>query len=269
MTMRARLAVFSLLPLMLWGQSSRQQPGDQKQLLRQVAFEQKLNAQLPLDLEFRDETGRTVKLAEYFVDKPVLLIPVYYECPMLCNLSMGEVVKTLRTMKQTPGKDFRVVMFSFDPKEKPELAAEKKKAYLKRYGRPETADGWTFLTGEEGNIKKLTDSIGYRTAYDPSIQQYAHAAGFVIATAQGKVSRYLFGLEYSARDVRLGLLESSQGKIGDPVGQLLLMCFHYDPKSGLYTMSVITVMRAAGVLTIACIGGFLIVNFRRERRQRA
>jgi protein SCO1/2 len=267
--MFVRIAVFGLLPLVVWGQSSRQQPGDQKELLRQVTFEQKLNAQIPLDLEFRDETGRAVQLREYFNDKPVLLIPVYYECPMLCNLSMSEVVKTLRTMTMKPGKDFRVVMFSFDPKEKPELAAEKKKAYVKRYGRPETADGWTFLTGDEANIKKVTESIGYRTAYDPSIRQYAHASGFVIATAQGKVSRYLYGLEYSARDVRLGILESSEGKIGDPVGQLLLMCFHYDPKSGLYTMNVLTAMRAAGLLTIACIAGFIFVNFRRERRQRA
>jgi len=266
--MRAVLAITMLMAFPAWSQSSRQTPGGQTALLKQVAFEQKLNAQLPLGLTFRDETGRTVELREYFKNKPVVLLPVYYECPMLCNLSMSELVKTLKTLSIEPGKDFHVVMFSFDPKEKPELAAQKKAAYLKRYGRPHTAAGWTFLTGEEANIKQLTESMGFRYAFDPSIQQYAHAAGFVVATPQGRISRYLFGIEYSARDLRLGIVESSQGKIGDPVAQLLLTCFHYDPSSGRYTMNVIFAMRMAGVLTVALIGGFLIVNFRRERRQK-
>ncbi|MCC6393069.1 MAG: SCO family protein [Bryobacterales bacterium] len=252
-----------------WAQSSRQNPGDQTQLLKQVAFEQKLNAQLPIGLPFRDETGRTAPLGEYFQGKPVVLVPVYYECPMLCNLTMSSLVKTLKTLPLTPGKDFRVVMFSFDPREKPELAAEKKKAYLKRYERTGTDAGWSFLTGEEENIKKLTESMGFRYAFDPTIQQYAHAAGFVVATPDGRLSRYLYGIEYSARDLRLGILESSKGKIGDPVGQLLLMCFHYDPSSGKYTLQVLTALRAAGVLTLAVIGGFLIVSFRREKRQKA
>jgi protein SCO1/2 len=264
--MRLVLAFICVLPVLTWGQSSRQNPGTQTELLKQVGFEQKLNSQLPLDLVFRDETGRSLALKELFRDKPVLVVPVYYECPMLCNLTMSELVKTLRTLTIEPGKDFQIVMFSFDPKEKPELAAEKKKAYLKRYGRPHTAPGWTFLTGDEPQIKALTESMGFRYAYDPSIQQYAHAAGFVVATAQGKLSRYLYGIEFSARDLRLGVVESSQGKIGDRVAQLLLTCFHYDPTSGRYTMNVLTTMRIAGALTLACIGGFLIVNFRRERR---
>lgn len=266
--MRATLAVLFLLATTGWSQSSRQTPGGQTELLKRVAFEQKLNSQLPTGLTFRDETGRTVALKEYFGKKPVVLLPVYYECPMLCNLSMSELVKTLKTLQIEPGKDFHIVMFSFDPKEKPELAREKKAAYLKRYGRPHTAEGWTFLTGEEENIRQLTESMGFRYAYDPSIQQYAHAAGFVVATPEGRISRYLFGIEYSARDLRLGIVESAQGKIGDPVAQLLLTCFHYDPTSGRYTMNVMVIMRLAGALTVAVIGGFLIVNLRRERRQK-
>lgn len=266
--MRAWMLAFGLVPLAVWGQSSRQTPGGQTELLKQVAFEQKLNSQIPLDLSFKDETGKSVQLRDYFTDKPVVLVPVYYECPMLCNLSMSELVKTLRTMRMEPGKEFRIVMFSFDPKEKPELAAEKKKAYLRRYGRPHTEAGWTFLTGDEPSIQRVTEAIGFRYALDPSIQQYAHGAGIVVATPKGRLSRYLYGIEYSARDLKLGIVESSEGKIGDPVAQLLLTCFHYDPTSGRYTMNVLTTIRVAGLMTLAMIGGFLIVSFRRERRQK-
>lgn len=265
--MRIGLVALTLVAA-AWGQSSKQTPGVQENLLKEVAFEQKLNNQLPLDLPFRDEAGRDVKLGDYFTDKPVLLVPVYYECPMLCNLTMTELVKTLRLVTLNPGLEFRVVMFSFDPKEKPELAAEKKKAYLKLYKRPGTEEGWTFLTGSEGSIQSLTSAMGFRYSYDATIKQYAHAAGFLIATPAGKVSRYLFGIEYAARDLRLALVESSAGKIGDPVSQLLLMCFHYDPTSGRYTMGVLTAIRAAGLVTVALIGGFLILSFRREKRQR-
>ena len=267
--MRPAIAILFLTAATGWSQSSRQTPGGQTELLKRVAFEQKLNSQLPLDLVFRDESGQSYPLRHFFGKKPVIVLPVYYECPMLCNLSMSELVKTLKTLKIEPGKDFHIVMFSFDPKEKPQLAAEKKAAYVKRYGRPDTAPGWSFLTGDEENIRHLTESMGFRYAFDPSIQQYAHAAGLVVATPQGRISRYLYGIEYSARDLRLGIVESSQGKIGDPVAQLLLTCFHYDPTSGRYTMNVMVVMRLAGVLTVAVIGGFLIMNFRRERRQKA
>jgi len=268
--MRIGLAVLTLVSaIAAWGQSSKQTPGDQTSLLKQVAFEQKLNTQLPLDLTFREETGRTVRLGEYFTDKPVMLVPVYYECPMLCNLTMTGLVKALKAMQKEPSKDFHVIMFSFDPKEKPELAAEKKRAYLKRYDRPGTDAGWTFLTGEPASIEALTNAMGFRYAYDPTIKQYAHAAGFAVATPKGRLSRYLFGIDYSTRDIRLALAESAEGKIGDPVSQLLLTCFHYDPTSGKYTMNVLTTIRAAGILTIAMIGGFLILSFRRERRQKA
>ncbi len=262
--------VLILVPLLLPAQSSRQTPGGQTEILKQVAFEQKLNAQLPLDLKFREETGREVRLGDYFTNKPVIVVPVYYECPMLCNLTMSSLVKTLKTLgSMNPGKDFQVVMFSFDPRETPQLAAEKKHAYLKRYDRPGTENGWTFLTGQEAPVRALTEAMGFRYVYDPSIQQYAHAAGFVVATPQGKISRYLFGIEYGARDLRLGLLESGNGKIGDPVGQLLLLCFHYDPASGKYTMNVLTAVRIAGLLTLGAMGAFLIVSFRRERRRKS
>lgn len=266
--MRSWIAALSLVTVG-WGQSSRQTPGNQTELLKQVAFEQKLNTQLPLDLLFRDETGREVKLREYFTDKPVVLVPVYYECPMLCNLTMSSLVKTLKTLPLNPGRDYRVVMLSFDPKEKWELAAEKKKAYLKRFDREGTETGWTFLTGDEANIKALTESMGFRYAYDPTIEQYAHAAGFVVTTPEGRLSRYLFGIEYRARDIRMAVIESAKGKIGDTVGQLLLMCFHFDPASGKYTMGVLTAIRIGAVLTLSVLGGFLIISFRRERRPKS
>ena len=261
--------LMAALTLPLCAQSSKETPGGQTELLKQVGFEQKLDAQLPLQTTFRDETGRTVALGEYFTDKPVVLVPVYYECPMLCNLTMGDLVKVLKILTLQPGKDFRVIMLSIDPREKPELAAEKKKAYLKRYEKKGTDAGWTFLTGDEPSIKAVTQSIGFRYAFDPTIQQYAHAAGFVVATPKGRVARYIFGIEYAARDIRMAIHEAGEGKIGDPVAQLLLMCFHYDPTSGKYTVAVITVLRTAGVLTLSLIAGFLIFNFRRERRQRA
>lgn len=262
----ALLLLAASLPLS--AQSSKDTPGGQTELLKQVAFEQKLDAQLPLQTPFRDETGRNVTLGEYFTDKPVVLVPVYYECPMLCNLTMSDLVKVLKILTLQPGKDFRVIMLSIDPREKPELAAEKKKAYLKRYEKKGTDAGWTFLTGDEPSIKAVTQAIGFRYAFDPTIQQYAHAAGFVVATPKGRVARYIFGIEYAARDIRMAIAEAGDGKIGDPVAQLLLMCFHYDPTSGKYTVAVITVMRAAGALTLSLIAGFLILNFRRDRRQR-
>jgi protein SCO1/2 len=262
--------VLVLVHFGLLAQSSRQTPGGQTEVLKQVAFEQKLNAQLPLDLKFREETGREVTLREYFKDKPVVVVPVYYECPMLCDLTMSSLVKTLKTLRShNPGQDFQVVMFSFNPKETPQLAAEKKQAYLRRYDRPGTENGWRFLTGEEASVRALAEAMGFRYVYDPTIQQYAHAAGFIVATPQGRISRYLFGIEYGARDLRLALNESGIGKIGDPVGQLLLLCFHYDPTSGKYTMSVLTAVRAAGLLTLAIMGTFLIVSFQRERRRKS
>lgn len=261
------LGVAGWTQLSLFGQSSKDTPGGQTAMLKQVGFEQRLDTQLPLHLAFRDESGQTVALSNYFKDKPVVLVPVYYECPMLCNLTMSGVVKALKVLPINPGKDFHVIMFSIDPKETPALAAEKKKAYLRRYERPGTESGWTFLTGDDPQVQALTTAIGFRYAFDPTIQQFAHAAGFVIATPQGKLSRYMFGMDPSPRDLRMALKESSQGRIGDPVAQMLLMCFHYDPTSGKYTMGVITAIRAAGVLTVALIGGFLFLSFRREKRQ--
>jgi protein SCO1/2 len=264
-----RLLAVSACALSAWAQSSKVNPGGQMEMLKQVSFEQRLNAQLPLDLQFRDEEGRTLALKDLFKDKPVIIAPVYYECPMLCDLTMSGVVKALRTLKLEPGKDFEMVMLSFNPKETPVIAAEKKRAYLKRYNRPGTENGWHFLTGDEPQIEALTQAMGFRYVYDPTTKQYAHAAGIVIATPQGKLSRYIFGMDPAARDVRLGIVDSALGKVGDPVAQLLLMCFHYDPTGGKYTLNVLTAVRIAGALTLAVMGGFLIVNLRRERRQRA
>lgn len=260
------LVIHSLLTVHASAQSSKVTPGGQMEMLKQVAFEQKLNNQLPLGLSFRDETGRSLPLQELFKDKPVIIAPVYYECPMLCDLTMSGVVKALKTLKLEPGRDFEMVMLSFNPKETPDLAAEKKKAYLKRYARKGTDQGWHFLTGEEPQIRQLTEAMGFRYVYDPSTKQYAHAAGIVVATPQGRVGRYIFGMDPSARDIRLAVVDSSQGKIGDPVAQLLLMCFHYDPSGGKYTLNVLTAVRVGGGLTVALMGAFLIISLRRERR---
>ncbi|MCS7026892.1 MAG: SCO family protein [Bryobacteraceae bacterium] len=266
-TQRAWVLVLAAAGL-LSAQSSKLNPGSQMEMLKQVAFEQKLNTQLPLELVFRDEEGRSVALKQFFHKKPVILAPVYYECPMLCDLTMSGLVKALRTLRLDAGKDFDVIMLSFNPRETPVVAADKKKAYLKRYNRPGTEHGWHFLTGDEPQIRALTEAMGFRYVYDPTTKQYAHAAGIVIATPEGRLSRYIFGMDPSARDVRLGLVESAQGRVGDPVAQLLLMCFHYDPAGGKYTLNVLTAVRLAGALTVALMGGFLIVNLRRERRQR-
>jgi protein SCO1 len=263
---RFALVIQSLFTFHALAQSSKVTPGGQMEMLKQVAFDQKLNNQLPVDLIFRDETGRKLALKELFKDKPVIIAPVYYECPMLCDLTMSGVVKALKTLKLNPGSDFEMIMLSFNPTETPDLAAQKKKAYLRRYARQGTDHGWHFLTGEEDQIKPLTEAMGFRYVYDPTTKQYAHAAGIVIATPEGRVGRYIFGMDPSARDIRLALVDASQGKIGDAVAQLLLMCFHYDPAGGKYTVNVLTAIRVAGGLTVAVMGVFLFFGLRRERR---
>lgn len=262
-------ALFVLIAVAAQAQPSKETPGNQLEMLKQVGFDQKLNAQLPLDLPFRDHTGKEVTLGSYFQDKPVVLIPVYFECPMLCNLSMAGLVKSLKVLSFQAGKEYKVLMYSIDPKETPELAAEKRKAYMKRYHRPGTEDGWNFIVGNEESVRRLSESIGFRYVYDPTIKQYAHAAGVIVATAKGRVSRYLYGIDYAPKDLKMGIVEASDGKIADPVSQLLLLCFHYDPTSGKYTMAIMTVVRAAGILTLLAMGMFLVGTLRKERSRAA
>jgi protein SCO1/2 len=234
--------------------------------LQGVGIQQKLDQQVPLNLEFRDETGRAVPLASFFHGKPVLLALVYYRCPMLCTQILNGVASSLKAVSFDPGQDFEVVSVSFDPKDTPELAASKKQSYLRRYGRANTANGWHFLTGDPANIKALTDAVGFHYKYDAASDQFAHASGIMILTPEGRLSRYFYGVEFAPRDVRLGLVEASANQIGNPVDEALLFCFHYDPVTGKYGAIAINLLRAAGA-GFALVGGvFLFFAWRREVR---
>jgi protein SCO1 len=228
--------------------------------LREVGIEQKLDQQLPLDLVFHDESGQEVKLGQYFGQKPVVLAFVYYDCPMLCTQILNGMVTSFRVLPFQVGKEFDVVTVSFDPRETSALAAKKKKVYvdyLPEKMRPSAANGWHFLTGDQTNIGKLTEAAGFRYHYDEATKQFAHASGIMVATPHGKLSRYFYGVEYAPRDLRLGLIESSAEKIGSPVDQLLLYCYHYDPATGTYGMAIMRTMRIAGVLTVLAIVAML------------
>jgi len=235
--------------------------------LTNVGIDQKLDQQVPLDLKFKDEFGREMPLSAYFSGhKPVILALVYYQCPMLCTMILNGVEGSLKGMSLNPGQDFEVLSVSFDPKDTPALAASKKQMYLRRYGRPGTANGWHFLTGDERNIKALTDAVGFRYTYDKASQQFAHASGIMVLTPEGRISRYFYGVEYAPRDLRLGLVEASQSKIGTPVDQILLFCYHYDPATGKYGAFAINLVRiAAASFTLVC-GAFLFFAFRRDFR---
>lgn len=229
--------------------------------LQDVKIEQKLDQQLPLDLVFRDESGQQVKLGQYFGNKPVVLSLVYYDCPMLCTQVLNGMVTSFRVLPFQIGKEFDVVTVSFDPRETNALATAKKKVYvnyLPERMRAGANDGWHFLTGDPASIEKLTDAVGFRYHYDEATKQFAHASAIMVATPQGRLSRYFYGIEYAPRDLRLGLIESSANKIGTPMDQLLLYCYHYDPATGKYGGAVIRVMRVAGVITVLGILAMLL-----------
>jgi protein SCO1/2 len=234
--------------------------------LRDVGIDQRLNEQVPLDLTFRDETGKTVQLRQYFGQRPVVLILAYYECPMLCTMVLNGALRAFRALSFDVGDEFQVVTVSFNPKETPELAAKKKKSYMEAYERAGAAEGWHFLTGDEPAIKSLTQAVGFRYKYDPETEQFAHASGIMVLTPQGRLARYFYGIDYGPKDVRLGLVEASEGKIGSPVDEVLLYCFHYDPKTGTYGAVIMNIVRVAGVSTLVILGTFMIVMFRRDRR---
>ncbi len=238
------------------------------ELLRGVGIEQRLNAQVPLDLILRDEGGQEVRLAAYFGDKPVILSLAYYECPMLCTQVLNGLASALKVLSFDIGKQFNVVTVSFNPNDTAALAAAKKQTYLKEYGRPGAADAWHFLTGDAAAIARLTESVGFRYRYDPEHRQYAHAAGIMILTPQGKIARYFYGVEFAPRDVRLALVEAAGSRIGSPVDQLLLFCFHYDPATGRYGAVVMNVVRVAGALTVLALTTFLIIMWRRDAAQK-
>jgi protein SCO1/2 len=233
--------------------------------LRNVSLDQRLNQQVPLDLQFRDESGRELPLSSYFGRRPVILALVYYQCPMLCTQILNGLTISLRGMSLESGRDFEVVTVSIDPTETPELAARKKDQYLRRYARGSA--GWHFLTGAEPQIRQLASAVGFRYAYDPRTKQYAHASAIMVLTPAGKLSKYFYGIEYASRDLRLGLVEASEEKIGTPVDQLLLYCYHYDPHTGKYSAIVMNIVRLAGALTLAIFVPLLIWAWRRDLRR--
>jgi protein SCO1/2 len=243
--------------------------GNQPAVLREIGIDQRLDRQVPLDLVFRDETGKSVHLGDYFGEKPVLLSLVYYECPMLCTLVLNGLLRSLRALAFDVGKQFNVVTVSVDPGETPSLAAAKKAEYIQKYSREGAEKGWHFLTGEEDSIQALADAVGFRYVYQPDRDEYAHASGIMILTPQGKLARYFYGIEYSTRDVRLALVEASANKIGSPVDQLLLYCYHYDPVTGKYGLLIMNTIRLAGLATVLALGVFMFVMFRRDRLQKS
>ncbi|MCA1562571.1 MAG: SCO family protein [Acidobacteria bacterium] len=238
-------------------------------LLNQIGIDQRLNHSIPLDLPFVDEAGRDVRLGDYFGKRPVILALVYYECPMLCTQVLNGLVTALGVMNFEPGREFEVVAVSFNPREGPGLATQKKASYMERYKRPHTAGGWHFLTGKEDSITRLTQAVGFRYAYDESIGQFAHAAGIELVTPRGKIARYYYGIEYSPRDIRLGIIEASDERIGTPIDDFLLLCYHYDPATGKYGAAVLRMVRAAGIAFVLALVAFLAVSLRRERAQAA
>jgi protein SCO1/2 len=232
--------------------------------LQNVGFEPPLNGPMPLDLAFRDETGRSVRLQEYFGQKPVVLAFVYYGCPMLCNQVQQGVVGVLRMLSFNPGRDYEVVFVSFDSRETPEMAAEKKKKALAHFRRPETDSGWHFLTGSKESVEAATKAANFRFSFDAKSNLFAHASGVLILTPDGHISRYFYGIEYPGRDMRLGLVDASAGKIGTPIDHVLLYCYHYDPAAATYSASILKIMRLAGVLTVLCLVGGILISRRRE-----
>ncbi len=244
-----------------------QVPADAKPgVLREIGYDQRLGEALPLDAPFRDEAGRTVKLGDYFGKRPVILNLVYFECPMLCTLTLNGLVGALDTLSFDVGREFEVVTVSFDARETPALAAAKKAAYLKRYRRPGAEAGWHFLTGDADAIRTLTRAAGFRYSWDARSQQFAHPAGILVATPTGTISHYLYGIEYTPKDVRFAVVEASNNKVGTPLDKVALYCYQYDPTTGKYGAAVMRLLRVAGALTVLAFGGFLLLMRRREAK---
>ncbi|MGA7909726.1 MAG: SCO family protein [Candidatus Sulfotelmatobacter sp.] len=234
-------------------------------MLENVGIEQHLDTQIPPDLTFRDDTGKTVKLGDYFGRKPMILNLVYYNCTMLCGQELAGLASAMRLLKFDVGNQFDVITVSFDPRETPEIAAAKKKDFVGRYGRAGAASGWHFLTGQPDSINALTKAVGFQYQYDPKINQYAHATAIMVLTPQGRISRYFYGVEFPPKDLRMGLVEASQGKIGNVVDEVLLYCYHYNPETGKYGAMVTNILRLAAAATILILGTFFFILWRLER----
>jgi protein SCO1/2 len=256
------LAVFFALNFL--STSSLHAHDDRPIPLRNVALEQKLGAQVPLDVEFRDEAGRTVTLKDYFGRRPLILSLVYYSCQDLCPLTLDGLLRGMRPLSFNMGDQFDVLTVSFDPRDTPALAAAKKNDFLKQYSRPGAEKGWHFLTGDETAIRSLTEAVGFRYNYESENDRFGHATGIILLTPDGKIARYFYGIEFSPRDLRLGLIEASAKKIASPIDQLLLFCYHYDPATGKYSLLVTNMVRLAGIATVLALVAFIAIMLRRD-----
>jgi len=255
--------------LAVWATTARvaSQPMAPSNIVQNVAIDQKLDSQVPLDLEFRDEAGSPVRLSQFVNgSKPVVLSLVYYRCPGLCTMTLNGMTKAFKPLQFSAGKEFEVVTVSIDPHETPQLAADKKAEYVKQYGRAGAENAWHFLTGDESMIRRLADAVGFRYVYDETTNQFAHSAGIMVLTPAGRVARYFYGLEYSARDLRWALVEASQGRIGTVSDTLNLLCYAYDPSSGKYGVPIMRAVRGGAILTMLTLGSFVYFMLRRERR---
>ncbi len=249
---------------------SQSEPNGLPATLKEVGIEQKLGEQLPLDTQLKDENGNAVQLGNYFkANRPVIIAFVYYECPMLCNQVLNGLTGSLKGINLDAGKDYDVVAISFDAREndKPDLAKNKKASYIERYGRAGGEDGFHFLTGTQDAVDKVTSAAGFSYKWDEKSGQFAHAAGVMIATPEGKLSRYFYGIDYSPKDLKFGLMDSSASKVGNPAEQLLLYCYHYDPATGKYGLAILRVMRLGGVLTVLGLGAMMLIFWRRGKRK--
>jgi protein SCO1/2 len=236
-------------------------------MLQDIGIDQNLNAELPKDAVFTDDYGQTVRLGDLFGSRPAVLVMVYYECPMLCNMVLNDLLRTLNGItSHTVGEDFDIIAVSIDPRETPELASKKKRTYMARYGERGTPAGWHFLTGTEENIAKVAKTVGFRYRYDEARKEYVHASGIMTVTTDGRLQRYFYGIDYSPQDLRLSLVEASQNKIGTLADAVLLYCFHYDPTKGKYGANIMNILKLGGILTVLSLGTFMFVMFRRDRR---
>jgi protein SCO1/2 len=233
--------------------------------LKDVAIEQKLDVQVPADLSFTDEQGRPVRLADFYGKRPLVLALVYYECPMLCTMVLNDLARSMNAMKMSCGEDFDVLTISFNPRDTPLLARAKKENYLRAYQRPRASEGWHFLTGSQDSISRLTDTVGFRYAWDAKFQQYAHASGIIILSPQGKTTRYFYGIDYAPADLQLSLAEAAGGKSSSVADRILLYCFHYDATTGRYTVMINRIVQACGIATVLALGLYILVTLKRER----
>ena len=260
----------AIMAAILFAPLPRAIAGARIDLQRDVGIDQKPGARVPMDARFLDADGRSVTLGSCFGGKPVILNLVYFECPMLCNLTQDGLMRTLRTMRLTAGREFSVLTVSFDPRETPEIAKRRRKITISAYGRPDAERGWRFLTGDRESVRRLTEAVGFRYAWDNDRGRFAHAAGIVILTPGGRVSHYLNGVEFAARDVRLALVEASDNKIGTATDQVLLFCYQYDPTTGRYGLAISNILRVSGLATVCLlVGGFFMLKRREKRRRTA